>query len=779
MEVFLRIYLVEDERLVALDIRNHLINIGHDVVGISYSGEDCLDKIEGLKPDLILMDINLEGNLTGIDTAKIIHETKTIPIVFLTAYTDDQTLTEIKKTGYYGYVTKPFKQIDLKTEIEFTYDRFLKLLKIKEAQDFSNQTLKQTEEFFEQVVNNVSDIIYRINLKGFFTYVNLSAIQQTGFSREELMQMKYTNLISTEYKQKAFFFFKNIFQNKVENSYFEFPLLTKKNEEIWIGQKIHLLKFDNSIVGFQVVARDITQEKIFKEQLIIAKKNAEKTAQVKSQFLANMSHEIRTPLNGIIGLNHLLEKTELSEKQRSYINAISTSSAQLMGIINDVLDLSKIEAGKMDSVKSQFDMYELLRSVVTILEIRANEKNLSLYIEIDSDVPQFVIGDDIHLNQILYNILGNALKFTEKGEVKLKVSLIEDFDEEKTIQFVITDSGIGMEEEVKDKIFDAFTQAESETTRKFGGTGLGLAIVQNLVELQGGTIEVKSKLNHGSCFTIRLKYLEAKINSNDSEEQQVNDFLRLNGIRVLMVEDNLVNQMVTKDLLVEKGVEVLVAENGQIALDILQKEQFDLILMDMQMPVMDGFQVMQCIRDSDDLQLRKIPILALTANVIQTEINKCYDFGANDYLAKPFKPDVLYSKMLNLLPSNEISAAVVESFEDKINWETLKMFTSGKENMLRSTLEHLLISFKEDFVSWNTALLEKNYELLRSIAHKIKPNFLLLGMNNIGELCLEIEQTEDNDTLQEMANNLTLRLPLVLEEIQENSQKPLSSLPLV
>jgi CheY-like chemotaxis protein len=431
----------------------------------------------------------------------------------------------------------------------------------------------------------------------------------------------------------------------------------------------------------------------------------------------------------------------------------------------------------MDSIKTEFDMYDLLRSVVSVLEIRANEKNLSLFSEIDSDVPQFVIGDEIHLNQIMYNILGNAIKFTEKGEVKLKVSLIEDFDDEKTIQFTITDSGIGMEEEVKEKIFDAFTQAESETTRKFGGTGLGLAIVQNLVELQGGTIDVKSKLNHGSCFTIRLKYIEANGNSIDSKVKQEDDFLHLDGLRVLMVEDNLVNQMVTKDLLVEKGVEVLVAENGQIALDILHNEQFDIILMDMQMPVMDGFQAMQCIRDSDDQQLKRIPILALTANVIQTEINKCYEFGANDYLAKPFKPDFLYSKMLNLLPSDENTTAVDLSYEDKIDWETLKMFTNGKENLLQSTLAHLLISFKEDFVSWNTALLEKNYNLLRGIAHKIKPNFLLLGMNNIGELCLEIEQTEDNDTLLEMANNLTLRLPLVLEEIQEQSLKAHSSLP--
>ena len=779
MEVFLRIYLVEDERLVAIDIRNHLINIGHEVVGVSYSGEDCLEKIEGLKPDLILMDINLEGNLTGIETARILLETKSIPIVFLTAYTDNKTLTEIEKTAFYGYVTKPFKQIDLKSEIQFTYDRFLKLLKLKEAKDYSTETLKQTEEFFEQVVNNVSDIIYRINLKGYFTYVNSSTINQTGFSREELMQMKYTNLISTEYKQKAFSFFKNIFQNKVENSYFEFPLVNKNNEELWIGQKIHLLKHENSIIGFQVVARDITHEKIFKEHLIIAKKNAEKTGQMKSQFLANMSHEIRTPLNGIIGLNHLLEKTELTEKQRRYINEISRSSSQLMGIINDILDLSKIEAGKMDRIKLEFDIHELLRSVVSILEIRANEKNLSLSAEIESDVPQFVIGDEIQLNQIMYNILGNAIKFTEKGEVKLKVTLVEDFNNEKTIQFSITDSGIGMEEEVKEKIFDAFTQAESETTRKFGGTGLGLAIVQNLIRMQDGTIDVKSKLNHGSCFTIRLKYFGANANAIDLSKKQEANFIQLIGLRVLLVEDNLVNQMVTKDLLVGMGVEVIVAENGRIALDILQNEQFNLIIMDMQMPVMDGFQAMKCIRDSDHQQLKQIPILALTANVLQTEIKKCYEYGANEYLAKPFKPDFLFSKIINLIPSNESHTLMNVIYEDKIDWETLKMFTNGKENMLKSTLEHLLISFKEDFVTWNTALLKNNNGLLRNIAHKIKPNFLLLGMNNISELCMEIEQTEENETLLELANILSLRLPLVLEEIQEQLQKSLFSLPLL
>lgn len=284
----LHIYIVEDEKIVALDIKTHLISIGYNVIGISSSGEDCLEKLKSIKPDLILMDINLSGQLTGIETAEKINSSMNIPIVFLTAYTDDKTLKEVKKTGYYGYVTKPFKEIDLKTEIEFTIDRFNKLLKLKKETEASQTSLRDTEEFFKQVVNNVSDIIYRIDLKGYFTYVNPSAINQTGYSREELLRMKYTSLIRTDFKQKAYFFFKNIFQNKIENSYFEFPLITKTNEEIWIGQKIHLLKFNNSIVGFQVIARDITKEKEFKEQLIIAKKNAENTAQVKSQFLANM-----------------------------------------------------------------------------------------------------------------------------------------------------------------------------------------------------------------------------------------------------------------------------------------------------------------------------------------------------------------------------------------------------------------------------------------------------------------------------------------------------------
>jgi len=774
----LQIYIVEDEKIVALDIRNHLRTIGHEVIGISSSGEDCLEKLDTLKPDLVLMDINLAGSLSGIETAKKINEKMNIPIIFLTAYTDDQTLMEVKRTGYYGYVTKPFKEVDLKTEIEFTIDRFNKLIKLKEDHDISRTTLKETEEFFKQVVDNVSDIIYRIDLKGYFTYVNPSAIKQTGYGKEELMKMKYTSLIHTDYKQKAYFFFKNIFQNKVENSYFEFPLITKQGEEIWIGQKIHLLKSNNSIIGFQVIARDITQEKKFKEQLIIAKKNAENTAEIKSQFLANMSHEIRTPLNGIIGVINLFDKMELTDKQRTYINAIKTSSDQLMGIINDVLDLSKIEAGKMDMVETEFDLYEMIQSVISIFEIKSNNKGVDLTYEIDSNVPRNIIGDSIRLNQIMYNLLGNAVKFTENGAVNLKISLEKNEKDDCEIRFVVADSGIGMADGVTDKIFDSFTQAEGVNSRKFGGTGLGLAIVKKLVELQGGTIEVQSKVNQGSSFTIKLKFKKNHNQESKAEQILLNDQLGdLKGIRVLLVEDNPINQLVTKDLLEDQGVTVQTADNGEIGLNILNKEKFDVILMDMQMPVLDGYQAMKLIRASTKPEIKNLPIIALTANAIQTEIQKCYEYGANDYLSKPFKPDSLFIKISKLLHKeknikNDVASNIPESHisefqSEHLDIHTLDMFTSGKPDLLNSTLEQLYLSFNDDLGNLKNAFENMDQKMLKSIAHKIKPNFLLVGMKSLGQLCKEIEHSEDKNDLFGKVKILIGQIPIVLEEIQQ------------
>ncbi len=763
MKEKLHIYIVEDEKIVALDISNHLRAIGHHVLGISASGEDCLEVLKTVKPDLILMDINLAGKMTGIETAARINAVMNIPIVFLTAYTDDNTLKEIKRTGYYGYVTKPFKEIELKTEIEFAIDRFNKLLKLKQDHDASRTTLRETEEFFRQVVNNVSDIIYRIDLRGYFTYLNPSAINQTGYSKMELLTMKYTSLIRSDYKHKAYMFFKNIYQQNVENSYFEFPLITKKGDEIWIGQKIHLLKSNNRTVGFQVIARDITNEKAFKEQLIIAKKNAENTALLKSQFLANMSHEIRTPLNGIVGLIHLLEKTELSLKQRTYVNAIMTSSNQLLGVISDVLDLSKIEAGKMEIVSNEFDLHELIQAVVSIFELRTSEKGIELNFTVDKDVPQHIIGDSIRLNQILYNLLSNAVKFTEHGSVNLEASVLFESDDEVKLEFKVKDSGIGMTEEFGERVFETFTQAEGETTRKYGGSGLGLAIVKKLVEIQNGAIEVQTKEGEGSQFIFSIPYKKLK-KRVEVAPAPVKEFDMLKGIKILLVEDNPINQLVTKDLLEDVGVQVEVAGNGQIAIDLLQEHKYDVILMDMQMPVKDGYQAIEEIRASEDEVLSNVPIIALTANAIDTEIKKCYSSGANDYLSKPFKPDSLFLKIQHLLHRNMDSSA--EYSLEPIDVKTLENFTNGKIELVHSTLNELRKAFVVDYNSLNESITNQDYKQVRAIAHKIKPNFFIVGLKMMGELCKTIEHSEDEKTA-ELVKILMVNLPKIVQEIDE------------
>lgn len=766
------IYIVEDEKIVAMDIRNHLNSIGYNVLGISSSGEECLEKVKILQPDLILMDINLSGELTGIETAEKLGQIINVPVVFLTAYTDDKTLKEIKRTGYYGYVTKPFKEIDLKTEIEFTIDRFNKVQKLKKEHDASKTSLKETEEFFKQVVDNVSDFIYRIDLKGNFTYVNPSALKQTGYTNQELLSMKYTNLVRNDFKQKAYFFFKNIFQNKIENSYFEFPMVTRNGDEMWIGQKIHLLRSNASIVGFQVVARDITNEMAFKEQLILAKKNAENTAQIKSLFLANMSHEIRTPLNGIIGVINLLSNTDLTDKQQTYINAITSSSNQLLGIINDVLDLSKIEAGKMEIIESEFDLHELIQSVISIFEIKTFEKGIGLNFKINYNVPRLVIGDSIRLNQILYNLLGNAVKFTENGNVDLNVSIISDKEDQSEIEFCVSDSGIGMAEESMEKIFESFTQAEGETTRKFGGTGLGLAIVKKLVDLQGGTIQVSSRLNEGSCFKIRLKFGKVNEERRVKDVVENTDYTALRDMSILLVEDNPINQLVTKDLLMEKGAKVTIANNGQEALGILAlHDTFSVVLMDMQMPVLDGYETMQQIRKYDDPSISNIPILALTANAIESEISKCYACGANNYLSKPFKPEILYQKICHLTSNKSMNDKKrTELVEEHFDVQTLSTFTNGKEDLMRSTLHELESCLKKELVNMKHAFDERKVEQIRSLAHKIKPNFMLIGMNRVGTLCKEIEQIDLTSDEMAKVQMLLDKIPEVIHEIELYSQ---------
>lgn len=390
-----------------------------------------------------------------------------------------------------------------------------------------------------------------------------------------------------------------------------------------------------------------------KERAELEKLKAEQSEKFKQQFLANMSHEIRTPMNSVIGLTNLLMKSKMDQQQTKYLNVIKKSSENLLVIINDILDLSKIEAGKMDFEKIAFSLHDCLDTVYHTMVFKSEEKNLELKQIIDEKVPEVVIGDPVRLNQILINLAGNAIKFTEKGSVTIQIKELNRHDNISILEFSITDTGIGIAQSQLDKIFESFSQASSDTTRKFGGTGLGLTISKQLVELQNGSIYVQSQPGQGTTFSFKIPYPIGEIADLNKPGSGIGDVLGedLKGIRILLVEDNGFNQMVAVDTLNDLIPELTVdiAENGIESLEKLRSADYDIILMDIQMPQMDGFEATERIRTDFKSPKNQVPIMAMTANVTQEEVEKCFNCGMTAHISKPFDPQELLNKLGQLV----------------------------------------------------------------------------------------------------------------------------------
>ncbi len=385
------------------------------------------------------------------------------------------------------------------------------------------------------------------------------------------------------------------------------------------------------------------KENAEKEQL-----RAERSEKFKQQFLANMSHEIRTPMNSVIGLTNLLIKTPLEDQQKKYLNVIKKSSENLLVIINDILDLSKIEAGKLVFEQVSFSLEDSIDTAYHTLLFKANEKKITFNIDLNPNTPKILIGDPTRLNQVLINLAGNAIKFTEKGGVIIKILEISRKGNYSTLQFSIIDTGIGISEENIGKIFDSFSQASSDTTRKYGGTGLGLTISKQFIELQGGSIKVNSELGKGTTFIITLPFEIGQESEIGKRNDSVNDINKedLNGIKILLVEDNPFNQMVAIDTLTDliPNLTINLAENGKIAVEMAMKNDYDIVLMDIQMPEMDGFDATRSIRLLPSPK-NLLKIMAMTANVTAEEVAKCFDSGMNSYISKPFEAQDLLNKI--------------------------------------------------------------------------------------------------------------------------------------
>jgi len=392
------------------------------------------------------------------------------------------------------------------------------------------------------------------------------------------------------------------------------------------------------------LADEIEQRKRVEKELKSAKEVAEAASKTKSEFLANMSHEIRTPMNGILGTLQLLQGSELTESQGEYVGIAYSSGEALLSLLNDILDFSKIEAGKLELEYIPFNLVSLVRELTVLLSQRASERKVVLLSDLDEEIPPVIKGDSVRIRQILANLLTNAIKFTENGNVTIKASVLEKTKKVARLKIEVIDSGIGISEEAQRKLFNSFTQADGSTTRKYGGTGLGLAIVRQLVTLMRGRLGVNSEEGKGACFWIEISFEipDEEIVPSQAEKQTVELADVLEG-HVLLVEDNPINQMIAKKMLEKIGLSYELVVNGEEAVArIKQPHEFNAVLMDCQMPVMDGYEATHAIRDLEqENTLERMPVIAMTANAMEGDKDKCIRAGMDDYVAKPVKQDAL------------------------------------------------------------------------------------------------------------------------------------------
>lgn len=495
------------------------------------------------------------------------------------------------------------------------------------------------------------------------------------------------------------------------------------------------------LVFLTVIIMDIVRSNRYKQQLIEARNRAQYLAKAKEDFLANMSHEIRTPLNAIIGFSEQIEHTHLQPEQQRYIKAVSNAGTHLLNTVNDILDLSKIEAGKLPIQEQPLRMREVLEEIVSILSVKSMEKNLPLSLAVGemADVP--VMGDSFRIRQLLYNIAGNAIKFTERGFVEISCAATKT---RKSIQYEITvrDTGIGIAEEKLSSIFEIFEQAESNIARKYGGTGLGLSISKKLAEIMGGSITVKSKVGEGTEFTVSLPLRMATEEEAAEAQQEHRTTVDLKGLEILLVDDEPYNLMLAEVILKKFGANSTSAVNGKEALELIDVRNFDIVFADLHMPEVDGYMLANKIRE----RYLQVPLIALTANVMQNDLERIRRSGFNDILLKPYKESALLAMINKYAPvvigkdELRIEEELTTSPQEALYaLEEVLRFADNDELVLASIIETFLQSNRHNLQLMQTAIAEKDADAVRNIAHKMLPSYNHFGIHAIVPALRDLE----------------------------------------
>lgn len=643
-------------------------------------------------------------------------------------------------------------------------------INITERKLIEREILK-SEARYKNLIDKSLAIITTHTLDGVFTMVNPMVAKVFGYAEHEVVGRSITDFMLLEdvpqFKKE---YIDTLKQQQQSSGVLK--ILSKTGAVVYLLYNNYLMKeegLEPYVISYSV---DITKRILAEKQLQIAQIETNKAAIAKERFLANMSHELRTPMNGILGMINFLEKTRLTSKQKEYLELIKGSSNSLLVILNEVLDIEKIIAGKLELENVPFSISETIAKVVESSTYKTDEKQLS--IDLKDTLPDnlFVLGDPYRLGQIILNLISNAIKFTDTGgSIMVAIDVINNSNKFIEIEFSVTDTGIGIPNSKLSQIFEPFVQAEISISRKFGGTGLGLSICKQLVELQGGTIKAESAEGKGSVFSFIITYpkVTKKVTVKVVEEKIKIQAGVLNGARILIAEDVEVNQYIIKHLLEEWGCIVTIAENGKEAVEAVKKSTFDLVFMDVQMPEMDGFEATKVIRGMADKQKAAIPVVAVTANMLKDIIKSFVRSGMNDYVLKPYNEREIFGIVEKYFRKAKTNATVLVT--NNYNKAKHKRISGGDRKFMTETAEIFVRTAPVSFNLMLDALADRDWQKMAKEAHKLKFSIDFFGMKQSADLLNQIETMIAGDrkiiTLKRLSANFGLTLEACIKQLKD------------
>lgn len=661
---------------------------------------------------------------------------------------------------------KEGNEIWIGQNVDLSFEKDKETTIIVLARDVSDRkkvekSLMLSEEKYRSIIENMELGLLEVDKDGKVVKAYPKFTKLTGYTNEELVGKDAAAFFLSD-EELLKMQHRNSDRLSGKSEVYEVKVTRKDGKEIWVLISGAPFYNEKGIVEGSVgIHLDITLQKELEEELRRAKQLAEDSLKSKDLFLANISHEIRTPLNAIIGISELMLESTPTREQKKYLETIMASGDNLLGLINEILDLSKIESGKLELRNEPVNLFTVIEHVYRSFSVIGGKKNLPVILNADLNPQQYHLTDPLRLKEVLFNLVGNAVKFTEEGSVTIRIQHLSESDTHDEFRFEVVDTGAGIPEEDLDDIFKMFAQATNTYVASEGGTGLGLSISKGLIENMGGKLQVSSELGKGSSFHFDIKLEKSDFfEPEKGSSSHFNGERDLNGCRILVVEDAEINRFLVNNILKKWGCTVTEVVNGREAVDILRENYFDLVLMDVRMPVMDGLKATQIIRNG--LKINNLPIIALTANAIEGEVDKCKNAGMDDYLSKPYSQDELFT----VITKNLSTPTFQEEKKSMVNFEGLENITQGDKAFQKRMVELFINETKSHSATLKSAINSDDKETIQKVAHTMRGAAAHICSDEVVTRLKRLEKEEmSNDQRNVLVTELLALLQTVLEEL--------------